>query len=296
MGQSVATELAQVRGMLVMSWRKEFEGHQKFAEAICWCLAMHAFRGKERNNDLVPPSMQADLFRFLGTAHADSPNVVRRRYFDQQIRVDTDFDDYWYGRKLRELALWKADVVRLGREGHLPREKVAGYLDSLKFLDLAHSALTGCRSELNNKTWARLVETKGSMLFTWVTSETKFKRQMLTQRQAHPWMDHHDYLDRRPGQGIYLPDYRMVPMKWWPERGALIWRIAVTEYPMGFDRDPPEGPKQWAVRLIMDPYYDVLDRMMQESRYQCLPQDWAKNTEMEELEEVRRRYSMFRRP
>lgn len=283
-----------MKSSLVKSLREEVEGHQKFAEAICWRLAMHTFRGMDRNNGLVPPSLQADFFSTLRHTHAGSLNALQQACFDSM--QESEFDDYWYGRKLMDLTKWKGHVLRLGREAHLSEEKVAEFQDAIKYLDLAHVALVACRSALNSRTWFELVEAKSSMLFTWLDPRKKFTRQRLSQRQTHPWRESEDYLDRNPHVDVFLPTYWMTPMKWWPDRSAPVWRIAITEYPLRLDRKQPKGPKQWAVRLTMDPYYEVVQKMKQEPRYIEYQSWWHGTTEEEDLAEVRKRYSMFRSP
>ena len=279
-----------------MSWRDEFQTHQEFAEAICWLLAMHVFRGKRRNNPLVPPSLQDAFFQELATQHGPGPQAVLNTCFPAMD--ESSFDDFWYGRSCMDLVCWKVRVMRLRREGLLAAERADAYMRRGQHLDWAHTALVSCRSALNRQTWDKIVERKGYMLFSWPIPGQPAIRQMLTQRQRRPWSLDTDYLDRHPRPDCFLPTERMTAVDWWPDRCPLVWQIALTPYPLPFDAQQPSGPAQWAVRLHVDPFEEAMAKVAQEPRYQRknLPPEWGSGQFEQTLEALRARYPMFARP
>jgi hypothetical protein len=277
-----------------MSWRDELQEHQIFAEALCRLLAMHALRGKQRNNTLVPPSLQAELFRLLASRHGPGPQAVWRSCFPDMD--EASFDDLWYRRANMDLTYWKTHVQRLARTGKLSSNQMENLLRSFRPLYWAHDALSEVRSALNRKTWDRIVDLKGYMLFSWPVPGEKSIRQTLGQRQRRPWQDRHDHLDRNPRPDLSLPTERMTAVNWWPDRSPVVWQIALTPYPLKFDASPASTPAQWAVRLHVDPYEAVWAKMKREPRYQDVPTEWGSCEYDQTLALLRTRHAVFANP
>lgn len=277
-----------------MSYREEFEPHQQFAEALCWLLSMHAFRGRQRNNPLIPPSVQRRFFRVLATQHGVGTQALWTRCFPDMD--EASFKSHVSGRAAMDLTVWRSHVLRLLRLGLLDQDRANDLLASWRSLDWAHAALVACRSAFNRKTWDRVVAQKGYLLFTWPVPGRPAIRQTLGQRQRHPWRDDQDYLDRRPSHGRFLPSHRMTAVKWWKDRCPLVWQVGLTPYPLKFDQAAGEGGPGWAVRLLMDPYEAAWEVMKNEPRYRSVPSSWGSCEYEQTLALLRTRHEIFANP
>lgn len=255
---------------------------------------MHAFRDKERNNLLVPPSLQRRFFDALRSHNGFQTKALWTSCFPDMD--EASFKSHLRGRAPMDMTLWRSHVLRLRRLGFLSREQADGLRAGWRSLDWAHMALVACRSALNKKTWDRIVSRKGYMLFSWPTPEESPVRQTLGQRQGHPWRDDDDCLDHHPPGGRALPNHRMTAVKWWADRCPLVWQIALTPYPLKFDKPVRKGGPGWAVRLLMDPYEAAWGVMKGEPRYQPVPPSWGSGEYEQSLELLRARHELFADP
>ncbi|WP_162407783.1 hypothetical protein [Pseudoxanthomonas jiangsuensis] len=272
-----------------MILKEELREHQTFAEFLCWALAVHLFRGKGRNNLVLPPSLQDDFFARLERIHGRRKEILDKCF----PGMDTGtFDDYRKGRLLMDIPTWNNHVLRLGNGGELGPCDVADLRRNVRNLESAHAALVQCRSVFSKKTWGRLVDHKGRMLFSWPVPGERFVQQELGQRQPKPWSVTEDFLERGPKS---IPALEAKVVKWWPDRCPLVWRIAITPYPMRFDKKP-RATGQWAVRLVMDPFEAVYAKMKETERYRRLPPEWGSCHYEETLEMMRAQSPMFARP
>ena len=277
-----------------MSWRDEFQLHQEFAESLCWLLSMHAFRGRRRNNPLVPPSLQKRFFNALVGRNGFGPQALWTSCFPDMD--EASFKAHLGGRAPMDMTLWRSHVLRLRRLGFLSWEQADSLRAGWRSLDWAHTALVACRSAFNKKIWDRMVSQKEYMLFSWPLPGQSPVRQTLEQRQGRPWRDDDDCLDRRPPGGRSLPSLRMTAVKWWDDRCPLVWQIGLTPYPLKFDKRISKVGSGWAVRLLMDPYEAAWEVMKGEPRYQSVPPSWGSCEYQQTLELLRSRHELFANP